>query len=78
MGNFAYFPELPTLVSPRHDWQRVSVCLESQHSGCVCYGTSGKRLAIPLESCKTATRHGCLQNPLNAKKAYHSLKKEQR
>ncbi|MBA2484000.1 MAG: hypothetical protein H0V39_06195 [Nitrosomonas sp.] len=56
-------PELPTLVSSPYDWHRVSACLESQHFGCVCYGTSGERLAIPLETCKTATRYGWPAKP---------------
>lgn len=47
----------PTVVSKLYDWSRIAACLFSA-SSCVCYGYSGERLAIPLETCKAATQYG--------------------
>ncbi|MCP5246653.1 MAG: hypothetical protein H6937_12185 [Burkholderiales bacterium] len=52
---------LPTILSPQYDWNNISACLDSKAYGCVCYGKSGERLLIPLETCRLATKHGWTQ-----------------
>jgi zona occludens toxin len=45
------------LLTDNIDWTRVSACLEND-SSCICYGRSGERLVVPLDSCQLAVRHG--------------------
>ncbi len=46
------------ILTPDIDWSGVSACLASPKLGCVCYGLSGERLAVPPESCQIAVTSG--------------------
>ncbi len=59
------YRELPTIVSTKYDWDRISACLDSKQFGCVCYGQSAERLMIPLETCKLASKYGWTQTRRN-------------
>jgi len=55
-----------SIVSADYDWSGVSVCLSSPKYGCVCYGQSGHRLAVPADMCESAITYGW---PQSAKKS---------
>jgi zona occludens toxin len=47
-----------SIVSADYDWSGVSACLSSKNYGCVCYGQSGHRLAVPADMCESAITYG--------------------
>jgi len=51
-----------SIVSADYDWSGVSACLSSKNYGCVCYGKSGHRLAVPADMCESAITYGWPQN----------------
>ena len=55
--------QFESIVSADYDWSGVSACLSSKNYGCVCYGKSGHRLAVPADMCESAITYGWPQNP---------------
>jgi len=51
-----------SIVSADYDWSGVSACLSSKNYGCVCYGQSGHRLAVPADMCESAITYGWPQS----------------
>ena len=47
-----------SIVSADYDWSGVLACLSSPKYGCVCYGQSGHRLAVPADMCESAITYG--------------------
>lgn len=54
--------QFESIVSADYDWSGVSACLSSPKYGCVCYGKTGHRLAVPADMCESAITYGWPQS----------------
>jgi hypothetical protein len=64
MHIYRYFEPQRKMASQlaRYDRSGVSACLSSKSYGCVCYGQSGHRLAVPADMCESAITYGWAQS----------------